>query len=327
MIFCLSWVVFLRLLPFPQSFIRATLNTAALVVLFYGVGFIYQRYYETRAYWKFGMGLLLIFSLITAVRYHINAGFTYVEDLTPYYNPGPVSFFFGALITNLTTFLNSLLYQLVRSRVIMKQRQASLLVEQREAKLQFLRAQMNPHFLFNTLNNIYSLAMLKSDKTAPLVLRLSELLQYVIYDAQKSRTPLAKEISVLEEYISLFQLQHEEPLQVVFDYQLPRQQIMIEPLLLVPVVENCFKHGDFAENPQAYVDLKLVVSSNSLHFKAENSYNPRQRQKDRTGGVGLENIKRRLQLQYPGRHQLLINSGDKVFSLELNLELQNHIES
>ena len=313
----------MRLLPFQQSFVRAALNTTAMMVLFYVVGFLYQRYYEDRAYWKFTFGLILAFVIVTGLRFRINAGFSYIGDGTAYFKPEPVSFFFGALITNLTTLLNSLLYQLVRSRVIMKQRQATLLADQREAKLQFLRAQMNPHFLFNTLNNIYSLAVVKSDKTAPLVLRLSDLLQYVIYDAQKSRTSLAKEISILEEYISLFQLQHEEPVKVDFSYQLPREPIMIEPLLLVPIVENCFKHGDFAENPDAYVTLTLGWKNDVLHFKADNSYNPNQHQKDRTGGVGLENIKRRLQLQYPDRHSLRIEANDRIFSLELNLELQN----
>lgn len=325
-IFSLSWVAFLRLLPLSQSFVRAALNTIGMVVLFYVIGFLYQKYYEHRAYWRFGVGLILIFGLVTAFRFQLNSGFSYVEGANPYYNPGPVSFFFGALITNVTTLLNSLLYQLVRSRVILKQRQASLLAEQREAKLQFLRAQMNPHFLFNTLNNIYSLAVVKSEKTAPLVLRLSDLLQYVIYDAQQNRTPLAKEITVLEEYISLFQLQHEEPVQVEFDYQLPRQKILIEPLLLVPIVENCFKHGDHAENPDAFVRLSLSVKEDQLHFRAENSYNPLQDQKDRTGGVGLENIRRRLQLQYPDRHTLDIKTLGKVFCLELNLELQNSLD-
>lgn len=293
------------------------------MVLFYVIGYLYQRFYEHRAYWKFGVGLFLVFVIITGLRFRINGEFSYVGDATTYFRPEPVSFLFAALITNLTTLLNSLLYQLVRSRVIMKQRQASLLADQREAKLQFLRAQMNPHFLFNTLNNIYSLAVVKSDKTAPLVLRLSDLLQYVIYDAQKSRTPLAKEISILEEYICLFQLQHEEPVHIDFDYQLPRETIMIEPLLLVPIVENCFKHGDFAENSAAYVSLSLTLEGHTLNFKAVNTYNPQQRQKDRTGGVGLENIKRRLQLQYPDRHRLHIETDNRIFSLELSLELQN----
>ena len=205
----------------------------------------------------------------------------------------------------------------------MRQRQSELLAEQREAKLQFLRAQMNPHFLFNTLNNIYSLAVVRSEKTAPLVLRLSKLLEYVIYDAQKSRMPLAREVSVLEEYISLFQLQFENPREVEFSYQLSRRTILLEPLLLIPIVENCFKHADFAENDAAFVRLELRVDGKSLQFTAENSFNPLQKQKDRTGGVGLENIRRRLQLQYPNRHRLHTRQEGNCFLLELELELRN----
>ena len=321
LIFVLSSLAFVRMLPFQESLVRAFFNTALMMALFYGVGYVYQRYYEQRAYTAFGLSMVAVFVVVMLVRYIINQRFSYEMDNTPYYNPGPVSNFFGALITNMLTMLNSLVYQLVRSRVRLKHRQAELLSEQQEAKLQFLRAQMNPHFLFNTLNNIYSLAVVKSDKTAPLVLRLSELLQYVIYDAQKAKTPLAKEISVVEEYIDLFQLQYEEPKRVDFDYELPRQTILLEPLLLIPLVENCFKHADFQENAAAFVRLKLAVQNNTLRFWAENSYNPQQQQKDKTGGVGLQNIQRRLQLQYPDRHRLQIIRDDGVFKVELQLEL------
>ncbi|MEL6657145.1 MAG: histidine kinase [Bacteroidota bacterium] len=323
LLICLmSVAAFLRMLPTQQAILRGLLNTAMMMVLFYVQGYLYQWYYEKRKYWVFSGSTFLLFATITVARFHINEGFSYWEDATEYYQPGPVSHFFGAIITNLTTLLNSLLYQLIRSRVIMKQRQSELLSEQKEAKLQFLRAQMNPHFLFNTLNNIYSLAVVKSDKTAPLVLRLSELLQYVIYDAQKNKAPLAKEVAVVEEYIDLFELQFEDPPQVEFNYQLPRQPVMLEPLLLIPFVENCFKHADFAENPDAYVKLDLQVRPEGLHFTAVNSYNAQQQQKDRTGGVGLENIRRRLQLQYPTRHNLVAKGENGQFSVQFGLQFQ-----
>ena len=318
----MSWAAFSRLLPIQEAMLRGFLNTSMMALLFYWVGGLYHRYYEKRRYWMFGVTTFLVFSLITIIRFHINERFNYWEVNTEYYTPGPVSHFFGALVTNLTTLLNSLLYQLVRSRVIMRQHQAELLNEQKEAKLQFLRAQMNPHFLFNTLNNIYSLAVVKSDKTAPLVLRLSELLQYVIYDAQQNKAPLSKEVAVVEEYIDLFELQFETPPQVTFNYQLPRQPVLLEPLLLIPFVENCFKHADFAENSEAFVQLDLQVRPEALHFMARNSYNPQQRQKDRTGGVGLENIRRRLQLQYPERHQLIVKGEDGCFTVQLDLQFQ-----
>jgi two-component system LytT family sensor kinase len=321
LIFLMVGAAFLGLLPLGQSILRATLNTLMMMVLFYGVGYFYHRFYEYKSYWAFGLSLVALFSFITLLRHFINLGFQYDESVRDYYALGPIPFIFGTLVTNVTALLISLLYQLLRARISLKQRQTELVAEQKEAKLQFLRAQMNPHFLFNTLNNIYSLAVVKSDKTAPLVLRLSELLQYVIYDAQKRYTPLSKEITVVEEYIALFQLQFEEPPKVNFDYRLPRRQILLEPLLLIPFVENCFKHADFAENPDAYTRLELTVEDNELSFVASNTYNPHQRQKDGTGGVGLENIRRRLMLQYPERHQLEVSSDKTVFTVRLQLTL------
>lgn len=315
----LSWAAFIKMMPLPDSFFRAVLNTGLLAALFYSIGTAYRLYYERREYWKFGGSLVVVFSIITIIRYYLNQQFSYMENASPYYEPSPVSFFFGAIVTNLTTLLNSLLYQLVRSRMRLKQRETALLAEQREAKIQFLRAQMNPHFLFNTLNNIYSLAVVKSEKTAPLVLRLSDLLRYVIYDAQQEEVALAKEVRVLEEYIELFQLQFEHQKDITFHYQLPRKGCVIEPLLLIPLVENCFKHSDLTENENGFVHLDLAVSEDGLVFKAENTYNPFQVQKDDQGGVGLENIRRRLALQYPDRHELKIEKTNNLFKLQLAL--------
>jgi sensor histidine kinase YesM len=319
-IFALSWAAFIKMMPLGDSFFRAVLNTGLLAVLFYGTGMTYRYYYERRKYWQFGTGLVIVFAVVTIIRFYVNRQFSYLEDASLYYTPDAFSFFIGALVTNIGTLLISLLYQLVRSRIRLKQRETALLAEQREAKIQFLRAQMNPHFLFNTLNNIYSLAVVKSEKTAPLVLRLSDLLRYVIYDAQQEKVPLAKEITILEEYIELFQLQYEEQKDITFTYQLPRKGYLIEPLLLIPLVENCFKHSDLAENENGYVHLELLIDEDEMMFSAKNSFNPFQSQKDEQGGVGLENIRRRLALQYPGHYQLIEEKSEDHFRIQLAIK-------
>jgi sensor histidine kinase YesM len=321
LIFGLSWAAFINMMPLPDSLFRAVLNTGLLACLFYCTGIVYGFYYERREYWQFGVSLTVVFMVVTIIRHYVNRQFSYLEDESPYYTPSPVSFLIGAIITNITTLLISLLYQLVRSRIRLKQRETALLVEQREARIQFLRAQMNPHFLFNTLNNIYSLAVMRSEKTAPLVLRLSDLLRYVIYDAQQDKVALAKEVAMLEEYLELYELQYETPKDIVFNYQLPRNEFLIEPLLLIPLVENCFKHSDLAENEEGFVHLELLVREDKITFKADNSFNPLQRQKDEQGGVGLENIRRRLALQYPDQHQLMMEQGENRFHIQLEIFL------
>lgn len=318
-VFGLSWAAFVKMMPLRDSFFRAVLNMVLLAILFYSSGRVYSYYYERRRYWQFGLSLVLVFIGVTITRYFVNDQFSYLENGSPYYTPNSVTFFVGALITNIATLLISLLYQLVLSRIHLKERETVLLVEQREARIQFLRAQMNPHFLFNTLNNIYSLAVVRSEKTAPLVLRLSGLLRYVIYDAQQEKVALAKEVTMLEEYIELYELQYEQPKNIVFNYQLPRNGCLIEPLLLIPLAENCFKHSDLAENEKGFVYLELLVKEDRLIFHTDNSYNPLQRQKDEQGGVGLENIRRRLALQYPNRHQLTIEKAANHFSIQLEL--------
>lgn len=325
MVFLLSWGAFYRMMPLSESIFRSFCNTALLMVLFYGVGWLYHKWYEHHRYGNFGVGVIVIMLIVSFLRYQINLQFSYLPGQTDYYEPGKMSFFFGAVFTNLLALLNSLLYHTVRSRMALEQRQTQLQSEQQAAQLQFLRAQMNPHFLFNTLNNIYSLAVMRSEKTAPLVLRLSELLRYVTYETQDEKVPLEKEVKMLEEYIELFQLQHEERLAIHFDYPLPDTTIKIEPLLLVPIVENCFKHCDFAENEHAFTRLRLYIKESKLYFEAENTFNPAQKQKDQLGGVGLDNIRKRLQLRYPNQHQLAIKEHQEVFSVHLMLQLpQTH---
>lgn len=326
LVWLLSGSAFYRMMPLIDNILRASINTLLLMSLFYGVGYLYQQFYEHRRYGCFGVGLVMISVLLSGLRYWINMQFSYQLDATSYYQPGGVAFSFGAVLTNLIILLNSLLYHTVQSRIRLKIRTRALQTEQQAAQLQFLRSQMNPHFLFNTLNNIYSLAAVNSVKTAPLVLRLSELLRYVTYDTRAAKVPLAKEIKMLEEYIELFQLQQENPLAIHFDYQFPIAKLLIEPLLLLPIVENCFKHGDFAENPRAYTRLTLGLTAEQLHFSAENTYNSTQQQKDPIGGVGLENIQRRLDLSYAENHGLSIYKTVDTFHVELDLVLVDKIE-
>lgn len=251
----------MRMMSLSDSGWRALLNTCLLMVLFYGVGVFYNRYYEKRLYFPFGCGLLISMIVISILRYLINREFQYIPGSTTYYKLGEVSFAVGAIVTNILVLLNSLLYHTVRSRMKLQQQRFELQTEQQAAQLQFLRAQMNPHFLFNTLNNIYSLAVVRSEKTAPLVLKLSELLRYVTYDTQDEKVLLSKEVKMLKEYIEMFQLQHEHPLDICFNCQLNNKDYRVEPLLLVPFVENCFKHCDFAENDQAFTHLQLELQA------------------------------------------------------------------
>ena len=321
LVFSMSWGAFIRLMPIADSLWRASINTIGLGLMFYGSSWLYHRFYEQKQHLAFAATTIILLSGMTVLRFVINMGFEYEVEST-LYEQGETAFFVGVAFTNILAWLISFLYENIKLKKGLEKQKVLLQNEQRAAKLQFLRAQMNPHFLFNTLNNIYSLAVVRSEKTAPLVMRLSELLKYVIYDSQDGRVAVTNEVELLEDYIDLFQLQQETPQDVKLTVEGNLDGVNIEPLLLVPIVENCFKHCDFAENNQAYTHLHINYKNGTIVFKARNSYNPDQQQKDVVGGVGLPNIRRRLELEYPDQHQLDISSKSGHYELSMTIELE-----
>jgi two-component system, LytTR family, sensor kinase len=219
------------------------------------------------------------------------------------------------LVTVLVYFILMIfsgLYQLLENRQELEVRHA-------EAQLNYLKAQINPHFLFNTLNNIYAAATLQHPQTAPMVLRLSDLLRYVTYDGQADQVPLSKEIAQIRAYLDLFQLKSEHPLPIVFDVEGDPDGYQIEPLLLLPLVENALKHGDLEQNPAAFLRIWLRNDPARLVFEVENSFDPDNLQKDEQGGVGLENIRQRLALRYAERHRFEVKATSQTFAARLEL--------
>ncbi len=204
------------------------------------------------------------------------------------------------------------LYQLLENRRELEARHA-------EAQLNYLKAQINPHFLFNTLNNIYAAATLQHPNTAQMVLRLSDLLRYVTYDGQADQVPLSKEIAQIRAYIELFQLKSESPLPITFTVEGDIEQRSIEPLLLLPFIENALKHGDLETNPAGYLRITLQNEPDRLVFFVENSFDPNNQQKDLQGGVGLDNIQKRLELEYMGRYVLVTQIEETRFSARMEL--------
>ncbi len=188
-------------------------------------------------------------------------------------------------------------------------------VSQRETELKFLRSQVNPHFLFNTLNNLYSLVATESSQALPVIDKLSGLLRYSLYD-QASMVPLAREITYLQDFLELESLRVDGlvPPEVIFgpfskDWQLP-------PLLLVPFIENAFKHGDL-KNADRPLRIQLSELENRLHFRVENLIRKETASQDEVGGIGLNNVRKRLDLMYPRRYVLEINPRAEDFIVDL----------
>ena len=197
--------------------------------------------------------------------------------------------------------------------------QRSLETEKKEMELQFLKSQLNPHFLFNSLNNIYSLAYQKSDKTADAVLKLSEIMRYMIYESNDSKCDLGKEVDYLKNYIELHRIRFKDggAINLNITGEIDGQQIV--PLILISFVENAFKHG-VANDPTDPIKINLIANQKILHFSVTNKKN-KDTFKDKVGGVGLSNVERRLQLMYPDRYKLNIVNSATHYTTELMLDL------
>ncbi|MCX2478723.1 sensor histidine kinase [Pedobacter sp. MC2016-15] len=196
--------------------------------------------------------------------------------------------------------------------------QRSLETEKKDMELQFLKSQLNPHFLFNSLNNIYSLAYQKSDKTADAILKLSEIMRYMIYESNDSWVALSKEIEYVQSYIELQKLRFKDGASVVMTLngEIDNQQIL--PLVLISFVENAFKHG-VANDPSDPIRINIIANQKILHFSITNKKN--NANKDNIGGVGLNNVERRLQLLYPERYKLNIVNSATHYTSELMLDI------
>jgi hypothetical protein len=195
----------------------------------------------------------------------------------------------------------------------------TLKAEKAEAELALLRSQVNPHFFFNTLNNLYSLVVQKSDKAPDVILKLSDMMRYTIYEGDKERVSLEDEISYLRQYIDLHKIRYNKKVDILFDAPEEVGEF-VAPLLFIVLLENAFKHGVESMREGAYIHMKLVTENGKVRFQIRNNFD--ESGVEDKGGIGLENLKQRLRLLYPGRHSLDIVQEKNVFTVTLELETQ-----
>ena len=205
------------------------------------------------------------------------------------------------------------------------QRAQELEREKLKAELQLLKAQVHPHFLFNTLNNLYSLTLTQSDHAPEVVLKLAGLLRYMLYECNVPKVPLVKEIKLIQDYIQLEELRYGERLDLSVNISGCLEGKTIAPLMLLPFLENSFKHGASEELDQAWISLDLTIQGNKLKFKLINAVPPSplfiSPPEIAAHGIGLENVKKRLALIYPGRYELKTILEDETYLVSLSLDL------
>jgi LytS/YehU family sensor histidine kinase len=201
-----------------------------------------------------------------------------------------------------------------------EEKNLKLLQQKTEAELKFLKSQIEPHFLFNTLNNIYSLTLDKSEKAPEVVLQLSELLSYIIYDCTHATISLGRELEQLENYISLEQLRYDQRVTITRDIQPGLENLDIMPLILLPLMENCFKHGVKASARKSWIQISLKKQDGRVVIRINNSL-PQNKEKGKQGGIGLENLKNRLKMFYGENHNLTITKNETSFNIEVIISL------
>jgi hypothetical protein len=193
----------------------------------------------------------------------------------------------------------------------------SIRAQKAEAELALLKSQINPHFFFNTLNNLYSLTVEQSPKAPDMIVKLSEMMRYTIYEGKKEWVPLMEEVTYLQNYLELQEIRHHQQVSISF-YQEVDPGVEVSPLLFIVLLENAFKHGAEHLLEDAYIQLKLIAKNGQITFSVENNFDP-EAPKTTAEGIGLENLRRRLDLIYPAKYTLQTKATDNVYQTVLTI--------
>lgn len=298
---------------FPNAF-DLVAGFLHMALFYFNALFLYPKFMNSRWWWLYLMLLLALIMLTFRVKFLIlESGFPQV-DYQSYMDAHlgfPLLFFSVA----------SIIYGVVMDRIIANKNTKEREAQQLSAELKFLRSQISPHFLFNVLNNLVSMARHKSDRLEPSLIRLAGLMRYMLYESDTKKVALITEVEYLKSYIELQKIRFEEDVSISVNINYDEGPDTIEPMLLIPFVENAFKHG-LALVDKPFINIGLETKANTLHFSVENKFSRETGQsKDKASGIGLTNVTTRLKLLYPDRHVLKVQDRDGIFIVNLKLLL------
>jgi two-component system, LytTR family, sensor kinase len=322
----LFFIPFLLMEPrggIPAYFLRIG-ATSVLTVMVYFLNYLFlvPRYFLKKKFLIYILAILLtlvISCIIVDLYYYFIV--SVVQEW--HHRPSPV-FSRGMWVTLfplLTGIAIGISIRIAKEWARNEKERRELQGEKLMSELAFLKSQINPHFLFNTLNNICSLARKKSDDTEPAIIKLSQIMRYMLTDSRQDKVGLEEEVEYLNNFIELQKIRTGDKVEVGFSIKGNISRIQLEPLLLIPFVENAFKHG-VSYTEKSKIDIELIIDSSELIFKVENSKAP---VKDginlEESGIGLKNVRRRLELLYPGKHQLDIRDSESKYCIMLKIKL------
>jgi two-component system, LytTR family, sensor kinase len=287
-----------------------------LVIVYLNVFYLIPKYYKARRF------LIYYFILMILIGIYIYAAIGLEDFIMPRTRPGQ-----AIINTVIFNFFNIarycviafLLYDL-QEKLDQGKQLNQIKIEKMNTEINYLRAQINPHFLFNTLNNLYGLALEKSERTPEVILKLSKIMDYMLFELDGSKVPLEKDVENLESYIELEKIRQGNNAKIVFNKSGTIDNQLIEPLLLLPLVENAFKHGVNKMIEGAYLEIKLEVAGNGIWFEVTNNYSQSTSEKQMHSSIGLTNLRRRLELFYPNHYTLTINDDSVNYRVMLTLD-------
>lgn len=296
------------------------IKTIILMILVYlNLLVLYPLFYLSRKYWLFGIAIIAI--IVVAGYLNTKLEF-FVRELRGFENKPPLQMFYLKQFSMAARYvLIAFLLQITVDFYEQKEKLKRIELEKTIAELNFLKAQVNPHFLFNTLNSLYALIIEKSDKSAECVLKLADILKYILAEGTHEKVALKKELLLIENYIELEKLRKPDA-EVSFAADVQQNNYLITPLLLLPFVENAFKHGLNAVSKKGFIHLHVKAADNLLQFVIENNLPTQKSTLIHSHGVGVENVRKRLDLLYPNNYKLMINKKETSFVVHLQLQLK-----
>jgi two-component system sensor histidine kinase AlgZ len=301
--------------------------TEAFISLIYMLSISYLNYFYfipnfliRKEIGKFLLGFAIAFAAISLFRFEIEK-LIIAESPGGAQSPPRTRFIIQDIISNLFIVMFVGLLRFASDWLHLDSKRREIETEKLAAELIFLKAQVNPHFFFNTLNNLYYLATIKSDVTPQVISKLSEVMRYMIYDSNHDRVELIREIEYIHNYISLERLRIKEGIVLAFEVE-GRTDILITPLILITFLENAFKHGVNSTNSQCWIKAKLKVEGTQLNFTIANSKANSKPEAMEKPGIGLKNVKRRLDLSYPEKYRLNIEDNPSTFFVSLTIQLK-----
>ncbi len=321
---------FVNLAAYPGTVLQRTINTIWLVFYLCTLNYLLLEItlpYIRLSWQRILTGILLLFGYMMLYSYgaygwrHIGIQLhiytpliqqpTFKKELEYMMGFSMSTVFFFAIIRHIYNYIK------------LKQATKNLLIEKQQAELNYLKSQTNPHFLFNTLNNIYSLARDKSDLAPESILRLSKILRFMLYETSGAYIAIEQELKIINDYIALEKLRYDDSLHVNFNYDIEDMKQALPPLLLIPLVENAFKHGVSETRNQPFVDIHLSVKGKQLLFQVRNSVEASAEEKNSKENIGLANLRRQLELLYKD-FDLSVQKGEAAFTAILKINLSSH---